>query len=177
MQLIFEKSVKGRIGAELPDLDVPKKDSLIPTEFLRNELNLPEVDEVTIIRHYTELSRRNFGVDNGFYPLGSCTMKYNPKVNEDISRLTGFTQLHPYSPFNQGALQLLYEMQEDLKEITGLDGISLQPAAGAHGELTGLMVAKAYFDDKKEKRTIILAPDSSHGTNPASASMCGFQTI
>src|SRR3989344_2257759 len=130
MQLIFEKSRKGRAGASLPELDVPEKEDFIDKGLIRKELELPEVDEITVVRHYTELSRRNFGVDNGFYPLGSCTMKYNPKVNEDISRLTGFTQLHPYSPFNQGALQLLYEMQEDLKEITGLDGISLQPAAG-----------------------------------------------
>jgi len=177
MQLIFEKSVKGRIGAELPDLDVPKKDSLIPTEFLRNELNLPEVDEVTIIRHYTALSRRNFGVDNGFYPLGSCTMKYNPKVNEDIARLEGFALLHPYSPHNQGALQLMYELNEMLCEITGMNKFTLQPAAGAHGELTGLMIIKKYFEDKKEKRNVIITPDSSHGTNPASSTMCGFTTI
>jgi len=177
MQLIFEKSKEGRIGSELPNLDVPKKDNLIPNGFLRNELNLPEVDEVTIIRHYTALSRRNFGVDNGFYPLGSCTMKYNPKVNEDIARLEGFALLHPYSPHNQGALQLMYELNEMLCEITGMNKFTLQPAAGAHGELTGLMIIKKYFEDKKEKRNIIITPDSSHGTNPASSTMCGFTTI
>ena len=177
MQLIFEKSKEGRIGSELPNLDVPKKDNLIPNGFLRNELNLPEVDEVTIIRHYTALSRRNFGVDNGFYPLGSCTMKYNPKVNEDIARLEGFALLHPYSPHNQGALQLMYELNEMLCEITGMDKFTLQPAAGAHGELTGLMIIKKYFEDKKEKRNMIITPDSSHGKNPASSTMCGFSTI
>jgi glycine dehydrogenase subunit 2 len=177
MKLIFEKSIKGRKCISLPELDVPKKYGIIPKNTLRIDINLPEVSEVDIIRHYTALSRRNFGVDNGFYPLGSCTMKYNPKVNEDISRFEGFTQLHPYNPENQGALQLMYELERDLKEITGMDAVSLSPAAGAQGELTGLMIIKAYFKDKKQKRNVIITPDSSHGTNPASSSMCGFETV
>ena len=175
MELIFEKSVKGRKGISLPELDVAKKEGLIPKGLIRENINLPELSEVDIIRHFTALSKRNFGVDDGFYPLGSCTMKYNPKINEDISRFEGFTQLHPYNEFNQGALQLMYELEQDLKEISGMDAVSLAPAAGAHGELTGLMMIKAYFED--EDRKIILTPDSSHGTNPASGSMCGFETV
>jgi len=176
MRLIFEKSVRGRKGVSLPELDVEKKE-VLPQVLVREDNNLPELNEVDVIRHFTELSRRNFGVDNGFYPLGSCTMKYNPKINEDVSRLSGFVGLHPYNKFNQGALQLMYELGEDLKEITGMDGITLQPAAGAHGELTGLMLVKAYFEDKGEERKVILTPDSSHGTNPATSSMCGFETV
>jgi len=177
MQLIFEKTIKGRKGTSLPELDVPKKENLIPKELIRESNNLPELSEIDIIRHFTSLSKRNFGVDNGFYPLGSCTMKYNPKINEDIAGLEGFTKLHPYNKLNQGALQLMYELEHDLKEITGMDAVTLSPAAGAHGELTGLMVIKAYFKDKGEKRNKILTPDSSHGTNPATSSMCGFETI
>jgi len=176
MQLIFEKS-KAERGIELPSLDVPKKDNLIPNEMLRDELNLPEIDEVTLIRHYTALSKRNHGVDNGFYPLGSCTMKYNPKVNEDVAKLPGFSLVHPYQTSSQGCLQLMYELEKYLSEITGMDEFTLQPAAGAHGELTGLMIIKNYFEDKKENRTKIITPDSSHGTNPASASMCNLKTI
>jgi len=176
MKLIFEKSIAGRKGVSLPELDVEKKE-VIPQALLRENNNLPELSEVDVIRHFTELSRKNFGVDNGFYPLGSCTMKYNPKINEDVSRLAGFVSLHPYNKFNQGALELMYELGEDLKEITGMDGVTLQPAAGAHGELTGLMLVKAYFEDKGEERKVILTPDSSHGTNPATSSMCGFKTI
>jgi len=174
MKLIFEKSVKGRKGISLPRLDIPKKEGLIPKEFVREGINLPELSEIDIVRHFIDLSRRNFGVDNGFYPLGSCTMKYNPKINEDIARLEGFAMLHPYNPFNQGALQLMFELGEDLKEITGMEAITLSPAAGAHGELAGLMLIKKYFEGK---RRIILTPDSSHGTNPASSSMCGFETV
>src|SRR3989338_7108741 len=177
MKLIFEKSVKGRKAIQLPKLDVPEQHFLLPNEFLRQELDLPEVSEFDVVRHYTALSRRNFGVDNGFYPLGSCTMKYNPKVNEDIARLEGFALLHPYSPYSQGALQLMYELNETLCEITGMDKFTLQPAAGAHGEFTGLMIIKKYFEDKGEKRTKIIVPDSSHGTNPASASMTNFEVI
>lgn len=177
MKLIFEKSVEGRKGINLPPLDVPKIDNLIPKELLRGKNNLPELSEVDIVRHFTALSKRNFGVDDGFYPLGSCTMKYNPKINEDISRFEGFNNLHPYNPFCQGALQLMYELEQDLKEITGMDAVTLTPAAGAHGELTGLMLIKAYFEDKGEKRNVILTLDSSHGTNPASSSMCGLETV
>ncbi len=177
MQLIFEKSRAGRIGVSLPELDVPKRDGIISKDNLRDELELPEVDEVTLIRHYIELSRRNFGVDNGFYPLGSCTMKYNPKINEDIAKLEGFVECHPLQPNAQGCLRLMYELENMLCEITGMDAFTLQPAAGAHGELTGLMIIKAYFNEKGEDRKIIITPDSSHGTNPASSTMCGFRNM
>lgn len=176
MKTIFEISSPGRRGASLPELDVPEYE--IKAEE-RAKLRLPEVAEGDIVRHYTGLSRRNFGVDNGFYPLGSCTMKYNPKINEDISRLEGFTSMHPYSPekFCQGNLKLMFELQEYLKEILGMDAVTLQPAAGAHGELTGVMMMKAYFDSKGEKRSKILIPDSAHGTNPASGALCGFEIV
>lgn len=179
MELIFEKSVKGRKAVELPKLDVPFQHNLIPQDFLRGELELPEVSELDIVRHYTALSRRNFGVDNGFYPLGSCTMKYNPRINEDAANMQGFSQLHPYVPeeFSQGALQLMYELGEYLKEITGMDAFTLQPAAGSHGELTGMMMVKKYFESIGEKRTKVLIPDSAHGTNPASVSLCGFECV
>lgn len=178
MQTIFELSKKGRKTGYLPKLDVPEKE-VVPKELLRESNSLPELNEVEIIRHYTALSRRNFGIDNGFYPLGSCTMKYNPKINEDMAKLPKFLDSHPYSNENavQGNLELMYNLQQQLLEITGMDAITLQPAAGAHGELTGLMLVKAYFENKNENRKIILTPDSSHGTNPASASMCNFQTI
>ncbi|GAV24497.1 glycine dehydrogenase [Carboxydothermus islandicus] len=180
--LIFELSKEGRTGFELPELDVPAKDinNLIPEEMQRKtEPDLPEVAEVDVVRHYIGLSRRNFGVDNGFYPLGSCTMKYNPKVNEDTSRLAGFAELHPYVPeeLAQGALELLYDAEQYLKEITGMDRFTFQPAAGAHGEFTGLMIIKAYLEKKGEKRTKVIVPDSAHGTNPATAAMCGFDVI
>ncbi|MCK4859822.1 MAG: aminomethyl-transferring glycine dehydrogenase subunit GcvPB [Candidatus Omnitrophica bacterium] len=179
MKLIFEKSSPGRKAVELPQLDVPEKSDLIPKSMLRARLNLPEVSEVDVIRHYTALSRKNFGVDNGFYPLGSCTMKYNPKINEDIARLPGFTAIHPLAPenLNQGALQLMYELEKDLCEITGMERFTLQPAAGSHGELTGVMIMKKHFQVKNEKRNKILIPDSAHGTNPASAVLCKFETI
>ncbi|MGV2806587.1 aminomethyl-transferring glycine dehydrogenase subunit GcvPB, partial [Clostridium perfringens] len=127
---------------------------------------LPEVYEVDVIRHYTELSRRNFGIDNGFYPLGSCTMKYNPKINEDVARFAGFAKIHPYQPEEsiQGALELLYTLQNDLAALTGMDQVTLQPAAGAHGEWTGLMLIRAYHESRGEKRTKVIVPDSSHGT-------------
>ncbi len=166
MKLIFEKSIKGRKGVSLPKLDVPER------EMPQKEVRLPELSELDVIRHFTELSRRNFGVDNGFYPLGSCTMKYNPKINEQLPE--GFSDLHPYSPFSQGALELMYDLGEELKGITGMDAVTLQPSAGAHGELTGLMMIKKHFGGT---RNIILTPDSSHGTNPASSSMCGLKTV
>ncbi|MFH1324488.1 MAG: aminomethyl-transferring glycine dehydrogenase subunit GcvPB [Nanoarchaeota archaeon] len=177
MELIFEISKKGRIGTSLPELDVPLKKDILDKSLLRKDIDLPEAAEVDVVRHYTALSRRNFGVDNGFYPLGSCTMKYNPKVNEDVSRFSGFTDCHPLQPYNQGCLQLMYHLEKMLCEICGMDGFTLQPAAGAHGEMTGLLIIKAYFEDKGEKRTKIITTDSSHGTNPASSSMCGFETI
>lgn len=179
MQLIFEKSVRGRKAIYLPALGVPLQQGLIPEKYLREELELPEVSELDVVRHYTALSRRNFGVDNGFYPLGSCTMKYNPKINEDAARLNGFSELHPYAPeeFSQGALQIMYELEQYLKEITGMDAFTLQPAAGSHGELTGIMIAKKYFGAIGEKRAKVLIPDSAHGTNPASVTLCGFESV
>lgn len=182
-KLIFELSRPGRKAYNLPENDVEDIaiDELIPAEYLNNdELNLPEVSEVDIIRHYTNLSNKNFGVDTGFYPLGSCTMKYNPKINEDMANLDGFKNLHPYQPEEtvQGALKLMYELDKALCEVAGMDKMTLQPAAGAHGELTGLTLIKAYHENKGDtKRTKIIVPDSAHGTNPASAVMAGFDTI
>lgn len=180
--LIFELSKPGRTAYSLPPLDVPEipAESCIPASMLRETpAQLPEVYEVDVIRHYTELSRRNFGVDNGFYPLGSCTMKYNPKINEDTARLSGFANLHPYQPEEsiQGALELLYTLQNDLAALTGMDQVTLQPAAGAHGEWTGLMMIRAYHESRGETRTKVIVPDSSHGTNPASATFAGFETV
>ncbi|WP_028775596.1 aminomethyl-transferring glycine dehydrogenase subunit GcvPB [Shimazuella kribbensis] len=178
--LIFELSRTGRIAHSLPVLDVPEVEEL-PKEYMRVEAaELPEVSELDLMRHYTELSRRNHGVDNGFYPLGSCTMKYNPKVHEDVARLSGFAKIHPYQSVEtvQGALQLLYELQNDLAEITGMDGVTLQSAAGAQGEWTGLMMIKAYHQSQGEgQRNKVIVPDSAHGTNPASATVAGFETI
>ncbi|MDR6777278.1 MULTISPECIES: aminomethyl-transferring glycine dehydrogenase subunit GcvPB [Paenibacillus] len=180
--LIFELSRPGRIAYSLPECDVPRRPvaELLPDYALRSEpAALPEVYEVDVIRHYTALSRRNFGVDNGFYPLGSCTMKYNPKVNEDVARYTGFAKIHPYQPEEsiQGAMELLYTLQNDLAALTGMDAVTLQPAAGAHGEWTGLMMIRSYHEARGERRTKVLVPDSSHGTNPASATVAGFETV
>jgi glycine dehydrogenase subunit 2 len=182
-KLIFELSKPGRNAYRLPDNDVEEValGDLIPDKYLNNdELNLPEVSEVDIIRHYTSLSNKNFGVDTGFYPLGSCTMKYNPKINEDMAKLNGFVNIHPYQPEEtvQGALRLMYELDEALCEISGMDKMTLQPAAGAHGELTGLTLIRAYHENRGDsKRTKIIVPDSAHGTNPASAVMAGFDTV
>jgi glycine dehydrogenase subunit 2 len=181
MELIFEISKPGRAAADIPASDVPAVDmeSTIGSKYLRNDLDLPEVAEIDLVRHYTRLSRRNFGVDLGFYPLGSCTMKYNPKVNENAAALPGFTGLHPYVDMEsaQGNLQLIYEMQKLLSGIFGMAEFTLQPAAGAHGELTGVMMIKKYFEKKGQKRKIILIPDAAHGTNPASGALCGFETV
>ena len=152
----------------------------LPNGLLRKELPLPNVSEPTVVRHYTNVSHLNYGIDIGFYPLGSCTMKYNPRVNEDIARLDGFQNLHPLSheDCNQGSLQLMWDLEQDLKTITGMDAFSLQPAAGAQAELLGVMMTKAYFSREYQKqRTKIIIPDSAHGTNPATASMCRFKTI
>ncbi|KZM56816.1 aminomethyl-transferring glycine dehydrogenase subunit GcvPB [Aeribacillus pallidus] len=181
--LIFEISKPGRIGYSLPDLDVPEEniDQLIPSDYLRTEdAELPEVSELDIMRHYTALSKRNHGVDSGFYPLGSCTMKYNPKINENVARLTGFSYIHPLQDEAtvQGAMELMYDLSEHLKEITGMDAVTLQPSAGAHGEWTGLMMIRAYHEANGEKhRTQVIVPDSAHGTNPASATVAGFETV
>ncbi len=173
MKLIFEYD-------DEPTRYVPAETDLeLPEKYLRKDLPLPNVNEIDIVRHYTKLSRNNFGIDNNLYPLGSCTMKYNPRVNEDLARLGGFSLLHPFSPVQhaQGALQVIWELQESLKEITGMDEFSLQPAAGSQCELLGVMVAKKYFQEKNEKRTKVIIPDSAHGTNPATAAMCKFDTI
>jgi len=181
--LLFEMSRPGRQGYSLPSCDVPEKpvDELLPKKMQRSEpLELPELSENEIIRHYTELSTRNFGVDTGFYPLGSCTMKYNPKVNEDVAVLPGFAFMHPCQPLEtaQGALELLYNMEQCLKELTAMDRFTLQPAAGAHGELTGLMVIQAYHRHREDhKRNKVLIPLSAHGTNPATVSMAGYEVV
>ncbi len=180
--LIFELSSPGRIAYSLPALDVPDRpvDSLLPPSALRTRPpELPEVSEVDVVRHFTRLSQIQHGVDIGFYPLGSCTMKYNPKVNEDAAALPGFAGVHPYFPEEvvQGALELLYHMEKYLCEIGGVSRVSLQPAAGAHGELTGLLMFRAYHEDRGEHRTKVLIPDSAHGTNPASAVVCGYETV
>ncbi|HEX9916127.1 MAG TPA: aminomethyl-transferring glycine dehydrogenase subunit GcvPB, partial [candidate division Zixibacteria bacterium] len=181
-RLIFELSSKGRKGYSLPELDVPAKktEELVPLEKLRNQAPpLPELSEVDVVRHFVRLSILNHHVDKGFYPLGSCTMKYNPKVNEDISRLSGFSQIHPFQPEEsvQGTLKLMYQLGEYLKEISGLDGITLQPAAGAHGELTGLLIIHAYHKKAGNPRSKIIIPDSAHGTNPASVITAGYRTV
>ena len=174
MKLIFEydEQISGHVRDEHIDLELPQ-------DLIRDELPLPDVNEIDIVRHYTNLSRKNYGIDLGLYPLGSCTMKYNPRVNEDIARLKGFSSLHPLVPLShsQGSLQLIWELQESLKEITGMDNITLQPAAGSQCELLGIMIAKKYFAEKNEKRSKIIIPDSAHGTNPATAAMCKFQTV
>ena len=181
MELIFEKSKSGRAAGSIPASDVPviNIQDIIGGKYLRTELDLPEVAEIDLVRHYTNLSRRNFGVDLGFYPLGSCTMKYNPKLNENAAILPGFTGLHPYAAdvFAQGNLELMYDLQEYLNDIFGMAQFTLQPAAGAHGELTGVMMIKKYFEKKGQRRHIILIPDTAHGTNPASGALCGFDTV
>jgi glycine dehydrogenase subunit 2 len=181
-QLLFELSDPGRRAALLPQSDVPRReiDDLLPAESLGDEpLPLPELGEPDVVRHFTNLSTLNMSVDTHCYPLGSCTMKYNPKRNERLAGLPGMAHLHPYQSQEslQGMLQLLYELQEMFCEISGLDAVSLQPAAGAQGELAALMVAAAYFRDHEEHRTKVLTPDSAHGTNPASAAMAGFETV
>jgi glycine dehydrogenase subunit 2 len=181
-KLLFELSESGCRAHRLPACDVPELpvNELLPaTALAAAPPALPELSEPQVVRHFANLSQLNMSVDTHFYPLGSCTMKYNPKRNERVARMPGFADLHPYQPEEtlQGMLQLLYELQEYLQEISGLPACSLQPAAGAHGELTALWVAAAYFRDRGEKRTKVLVPDSAHGTNPASATMAGFETI
>jgi len=178
---LFELSGPGRAaGRRIP---APPADALerIPAAALRESPPaLPEVDEASLVRHYVNLSQLNWGVDTGFYPLGSCTMKYNPKVNEWAARLPGFASLHPLAPDEtaQGTLELLWELERDLAEISGMDAVTLQPAAGAHGELTGILVVRAYHRARGDlERTEVLIPDSAHGTNPATASMAGFLTV
>ena len=183
--LIFERSHTGRVGYRLPALDVDEQPitDIVPQQFLRDDdlEGVPEVSEVDVIRHFVRMSTWNYSIDQGMYPLGSCTMKYNSRLNEKVARIGGFANLHPLSEAEdaQGALQVIYELQEDLKDITGLPGISLQPAAGAHGEMTGVMIIRAYIDARdgeggSAKRRTMLIPDSAHGTNPASAHLSGF---
>jgi len=175
---IYELSSAGRQGVRFPEPDVPQ--SPLPTEFRRKDLPLPEVSEVDVVRHFTRLSQKNYGVDIGIYPLGSCTMKYNPKINEAAARLPGFAFTHPLQPEDtvQGNLYLMYALQEWLMEISGFAGITLQPAAGAQGELTGVLIIQKYHADRGDtKRKRILIPDSAHGTNPATSSMSGFEVV
>ena len=182
-KLIFELSVPGRVGYSLPEADVPEADParLLPKQHLRAKpAELPEVSEFDVVRHYTRLSRLNYGLDTHFYPLGSCTMKYNPKLNEDMARLPGFARLHPLTPDEaaQGALRLMVELGEALAEIVGMDAVSLQPAAGAQGELTGILMIRAYhLEREKRPRQKVLVPDSAHGTNPASTTIAGYRTV
>jgi glycine dehydrogenase subunit 2 len=180
--LIFEQGGKGRKGYSLPRWDVEKVGvhHLLPSHLLRKELDgFPQLSEVDVVRHFTRLSQWNYGVDNGFYPLGSCTMKYNPKLNEDIARMSGFSNIHPYTPeeLSQGILKLMYELQSFLAEITGMDDVTLQPAAGAHGELTGLMMVKACLLERGERRKKILVPDTAHGTNCSTSTIASYQMV
>jgi glycine dehydrogenase subunit 2 len=181
--LIFEKGAPGRRAVTMPSMDVPTEplEDLVPASLLRQEpAALPEVSEIEVVRHYTHLSQRNFGVDTGFYPLGSCTMKYNPKLNEDMAGLPGFAHIHPLQPDEtvQGAIQLIYELEQYLAEIAGMARVTLQPSAGAHGELTGLMLIKAYHQSQGEgHRNLVLIPDNAHGTNPASATLADYKAV
>jgi len=180
--LIFERSARGRKGYSLPRLDVERAEAerIWPRKWIRQDLEgLPEVSEVEIVRHFTRLSQWNYGVDSGFYPLGSCTMKYNPKVNEDLARLPGFAGAHPYQPeeIAQGALQLMDDLERFLCEISGMDRATLQPSAGAQGELTGMLMIRAYLSDRGNARRKVLVPDTAHGTNPASSGLCGYQVV
>ena len=175
--LLPDISQPGKIGCSLPELDVAPAE-LPPEELLRQEVSLPEVSEVELVRYFTALSKLNYGVDTGFYPLGSCTMKYNPKLNEDVVKLPGLASIHPYQPVEsvQGALQLMFELQEYLAETTGMSATSLAPMAGAQGELAGILMVKSYYQNRgEESRRKILVPDSAHGTNPATAVMCGYE--
>jgi glycine dehydrogenase subunit 2 len=176
--LLFELSSSGRVGFSLPSLDVPESE--LPSELLRADLPLPELSEREVVQHFTRLSQLNFSVDTHFYPLGSCTMKYNPRLHEDMARLSGFAQIHPVQDESavQGALQLMFELQQCLSEITGLPAVSLQPVAGAHGELTGMLMIRAYHLRRGDVgRKSVLVPDSAHGTNPATAAMCGYEVV
>lgn len=176
-KLLWEKGRKGRSGYSLPESDVPS--SPLPPELVGDGPDFPDLSEVDVVRHYTRLSTWNFGVDTGLYPLGSCTMKYNPKTNERQAGLSGFSGSHPLLPESlcQGALKLMADLERFLTEITGMDAISLQPAAGAHGELAGMLVIHAWFKQKKDLRSKIIIPDTAHGTNPASAALCGYAPV
>ncbi|MCF6180077.1 MAG: aminomethyl-transferring glycine dehydrogenase subunit GcvPB [Geopsychrobacter sp.] len=177
-KLLFELTDSGRIGYSLPKCDVPK---VVPSaEMTRDEItDFPELSEVDVVRHYTRLSTWNYGVDSGFYPLGSCTMKYNPKVNEQAARLPGFAELHPHTPthLSQGALELMYVLQQDLAEVSGFPAVTLQPAAGAQGEFVGMLMIRAWHEARGQQRHKVIIPDTAHGTNPASAALCGYDVV
>jgi glycine cleavage system P protein (glycine dehydrogenase) subunit 2 len=180
--LIFERSSSGRVGYQLPVLSVAPVDpaSTLPAALVRGEIDgMPEVSEVDVVRHFTRLSKWNYGVDEGLYPLGSCTMKYNPRINEEMARLAGLAQLHPLQPEDQvqGALALMWELERALIAVTGMARVTLQPAAGAHGELTGMLMIRKALADRGEHRRVVLIPDSAHGTNPASAVFAGFDVV
>ena len=178
-KLLMDRSAPGRIGTTLPSLDVPASD-LPDRSLLRDELDMPEVSEGEIVRYFSQISQMNFSIDHNFYPLGSCTMKYNPKLNDEVASLPGFTEVHPLQSEEtaQGAIRLLWELQELLNEITGMSGCSLAPMAGADGELAGMLMARAYHIERGEsQRRKVLIPDSAHGTNPASAAMAGFEVV
>ena len=176
--LLFESSSPGRSGFSWPE--EREASQIIPASFLRDEIaDFPELGELEVLRHFTRLSQRNFAIESQFYPLGSCTMKYNPKINEVVARLAGFAQVHPLAPveFLQGAMELLYDLERMLIEISGMDAISLQPSAGAQGELTGLMLIRAYLTERGNPRKKIIVPDTAHGTNPASSTLCGYEVL
>jgi glycine dehydrogenase subunit 2 len=184
MKLIFEKSTAGREGVRAPERDVPSEGILLKNLLRESDAKLPEVSELDVVRHFTQLSQRNFSVDANFYPLGSCTMKYNPKFTEKVAAMPGFAELHPLLPqlkggekYVQGALEVLYECERWLCEITGMKAFTMQPLAGAHGELTGIMLVAAYHKAKGNKKKFIIIPDSAHGTNPASAAVAGYDIV
>ncbi|MCH9022179.1 MAG: aminomethyl-transferring glycine dehydrogenase subunit GcvPB, partial [Planctomycetes bacterium] len=183
MKLIFDKSVPDRRGVRFGKSDVPACKPFDKKHLREKPAELPQLSELDVVRHFTELSRRNYGVDTNFYPLGSCTMKYNPKVAETVAQLDGFADLHPLLPqlrmgggLTQGALEVLYETDMFLRELTGMAAFTMQPLAGSHGELTGMMIIAAYHRDQGNKKTTILIPDSAHGTNPSSAAIAGYET-
>ena len=176
--IIYELSSPGRTAYTLPELDVPS--AAMPEDYVREEVKLPEVSELDFVRHYTHLSQKNYAIDTVFYPLGSCTMKYNPRINEKAASIEGLSQVHPLQPEEtvQGSLELMYKLQEALNEIAGFAGTTLQPAAGAHGEFTGILIMRAYHESCGDvKRTKVLVPDSAHGTNPATSAMSGFTVV
>ncbi|RLI62872.1 MAG: aminomethyl-transferring glycine dehydrogenase subunit GcvPB, partial [Promethearchaeia archaeon] len=178
--LIFEKGYKATKNNFIPKMDIESVnfDTILPKSLQRSEeINLPDIPEFEIVRHYVNLAHKNYGVDTGIYPLGSCTMKYNPRINEVIARLPGFLKIHPLQEENDGAIELIYNLSKSLCEICGMDAFTLNPAAGAQGELTGILIMKKYFEMKGIKKDKIIVPDSAHGTNPASSAMAGFSII
>jgi len=179
ISLIFEKEITSNPLNFVPKMDIEQValQEIIPKSYQRMDLPIPNIPELDIVRHYMDLSRKNYGVDNGLYPLGSCTMKYNPKINELVARHPKFSLIHPLQEENKGCIELLYKLSEMLEKITGMEAFTFQPAAGAHGELVGLLIIKKYFEDRNNKKKKIIVPDSAHGTNPASAKMAGFSII